>query len=477
MYNDNGPIVISGSSPYPTKKSKKKWVILAAIILVLGAATTAYFLFFKPDPLAGPPNLRTIFDQSAPIPLKQSSGLYGYISPSSGNIIIEANFSYAERFYGDYAKVAMSNRRGETYSVINRKGKVVAEANSSDSGSVQYIIDQDIWQVGAVFYDGKMQRVTADGNESNYLGYGFIGVRASGKNGYSRILGRTGKEVFNCANIPCFVTIGSDFNGNGEFIAIVEDSSRSSILVDLQNGEEIMRLSPETSEYFVSEGNNLFSVKRAGDSRPLKTFLVYQGGIKKEFGPNSSPRLLEGQDIITISYGGNEESLNYQYYDVKNDSTYETIQGFQRGFKEYPSSDFIVTYCDNGYYGLEGKNGEILPCEYDNIINLPKNVFEYYSQVKKQDLFILFGGDVRLFNAKNKTTIRSFNNPSTIQDIQFFENSPFYIVGGNKIYSLGGKNGDGVDVSNYSDIRFFGNHFIIDNIIYGLDLNILNGRS
>jgi hypothetical protein len=479
---DYYPSTSVNPSKYAKKpKSKLFFVFVTLIVLVGGVFVT--FVFFKNKSSSDDAeliNLKVIFDETAPIPVKLDSGEYGYISPKDGSVLIEAQYVYAERFYGEYAIIAVNDRRGSKFGVIDRGGKVILESSSRDSSSIQYIVGQNIWKVDNAFYDGKMEKITADDDEAQYINYGYIMVKRFGEEYYSRILNRDGKEIFRCASVPCAMEIAPDFNNNKEFYVVVQYEDRSSVLVSLQNGREIMRLGAETSQYFSADGNNLFSVKRAGDGAVQRQFLLYGGEIRKEFDADVSIGVLAGHNVIIVSHNEDDGGeLRYEYYDVDEDSMYKNMEDGWDGFKVYPFSDFTVVYCkDEGWYGLKGKSSMVLPCEYDRIIAPPKNVFKYYSLDKKQDLFILFGGDVRLFDAKKKATLKIFEDSNIIEDVRFFEDSSFYVVNNSKIYSFGKPDGGGVNITDQSVVEYFGNYFVVDGTtVYGLDLSILNGKS
>jgi hypothetical protein len=448
-------IFYTGNTPAKQPVNKLRWLI---IFLILAALATAAIIILPrilnpnpADPAAS--NLKIIFDETSPIPMKLNDQNYGYISPKDGATVIEARYTSAERFYGEYAKVATGSPDNPKYQIINRKGEVKLQAATD----AEYLAPYGLWRVDDAFYDAKLSRITADHETAYHAGQGFISA-LSEDNTRQRILNSAGEEVYTCGQAPCSIVVSGNFNGNHEYHAAVQNNASESLLINLQDGSEILQLEPTQYFSIVSEG--IYAVNNR-EGATEKYLLVLNGKIRQEFPPTVNLNIYHGQNVLALSSYSADGALSTQFYDINSGETLNSPRPEWESVKLYPSQDYTISLCDDGKYSLRRGAETIFNCEYPNIMTLPEPTFTYFSSEKRQDLFVVANETTaQLFDARNKKVVRELDEDA----VTFYENSPFYATP-RKIFNLNHPQSE-LTLTNPADPSCFNNYCLIGDSFY-----------
>ena len=168
--------------------------------------------------------------------------LWGYINPTTEEIVIRPKFNEVGEFIGDIAPIKIAKRWG----LINRKGQVIVEPtfdelgqffysyfSGNDSKLVALVKNGD--NIGFIRTNGKM--VNEYDNISSFNRHGLALVSKDGKSGF---INQTGKEI-----IPLVYDDIGSFNRHG--LALVSKDGKSGFID--QTGKEIISL-PSVIDFF-----------------------------------------------------------------------------------------------------------------------------------------------------------------------------------------------------------------------------------
>jgi hypothetical protein len=439
MYNV-APSKIFYAPPVKKRLSRKQKLVIFIIILFVITATAITISRFLKTPIK-PRNfhiLEIIFDETAPIPVKSADGKYGYATPAD-KLLIQPQYTVAERFYGEYAKVA----ENDTYKIINRKGekkldvKIVAE----------YYVESGLWEVDGVFYDTNLTKITSDQETAVYLNHGYL---LTSSENTQKILDYTGKTIYACENSPCTVLVDGNPNSGNEFYAAVQNAVGESRLISLANGSEIIKL--EKNQYLSVVSAAIYAIN-SPEKGVEKYLFLHEGKIAKQFPPNVQLRTYNGQDVLTVTtYAANGDQA-IAYYDIKTGET--TNQPRDESLKLH---QYSLSMCENGKYSLKDTAGVVFECKYDNVLAFPERAFGYYSSEKNQDFFVVIDEEARLFEAQKARVVQNLGQG----EITFHEDSPYFLVD-SRVYSLNSPN---KNLPLKGDFYFFGNYFTNNDSTY-----------
>ena len=168
--------------------------------------------------------------------------LWGYINPTTEEIVIRPKFNEVGEFIGDIAPIKTAKRWG----LINRKGQVIVEPtfdelgqffysyfSGNDSKLVALVKNGD--NIGFIRTNGKM--VNEYDNIGSFNRHGLALVSKDGKSGF---INQTGKEI-----IPLVYDDIGSFNRHG--LALVSKDGKSGFID--QTGKEIISL-PSVIDFF-----------------------------------------------------------------------------------------------------------------------------------------------------------------------------------------------------------------------------------
>lgn len=115
----------------------------------------------------------SIFDPNRPI-LIHENYKYGFIT-STGKVLIEPKYNYAEEFYGNYAIVLTRDQttNEELYQLIDTKGNV----KLSSIEEIEYINNCNGWLVGNTFYDFNLNKKFGENLSVDYIDYDYLEYR------------------------------------------------------------------------------------------------------------------------------------------------------------------------------------------------------------------------------------------------------------------------------------------------------------
>ena len=432
----------------------KKVVVIATILLVSLAAIILILVFvvFK-RPEIYKPDLQAIFDRSAPVPVPSTSGFYRYVSPEDGSTVINGRYSYAERFYGQYAKVAISFEDGAVdYGVIDRQGEMKIKSSIGEGG-VRYVLDVGAWIVDGRLYNGKLEAVSEDGSTVVYAGGGFF-LASSKDDKAGNVLDRNGKKAFGCTAQDCKVFPNELVDTNDRYTAVVRDGEKS-LLIDLSKGSVIYE--SDGDNYVTPVRRGLFAVKT--DGFVLEKYLfAYDGKLKYEINGDSIITNLNNHNIFEITSG--DDNNKARYLDIHNGDIHESRNDVVPDVRLYNFSNYLIQRCDNGLLGLSASNQKLASCSYYDVQILPENVYRYFSEYEDEDLVLAVSEDKTvLHDIKSGSERAKFNG-----DVDFVENSPYIHVtqkSEDMVYSMFDMSIDPIIVNDGQQIVYGGNYFCV----------------
>lgn len=453
-----------------SKNSKNIILIIMLLVVLIGIGT---FLITK---FSGKRNVATdlsdIYDSNKPIIVKDN-GKYGYIT-SEGKNMIKVQYDNANDFHGEYAMV----RVGNSYQIIDKEGNVKISVKEKS----KYYEDYNIWIIDEVLYDSKLNQVLPDGYKVKYENYGYLSYYyESDKKKESGIVTYKGKKIFVTAT-PVFDFEISENEYNEEelyakvFYLADDYSPEEMIVVSLKTGD-VLFTAPK--DYYIAREDNGIFICYPEDDEIEKDEYLYFRNDKLVFRTTEKVYDIEVYDyqnqILEIEYGSDYESLGkkqeYYYYDVKNKKMLEeepdtsiTIDDFKDilseqtyGFKEYSSS---------GKYGLMSGEKIIVPCEYDGVEHLNKNVFSFMKSKGKELVFLEKNDKTLLYNLKDTKTIVTFASKA----VSDYKNSTFlsaelrekdsYKVTGYMVYNL--LSGKSMTFEKADDVTVGSNYIIVE---------------
>lgn len=408
-----------------SKKIIKIILIILAALLIVGIGIFVYSKFNDSNKNSDI-NLNLIFDPNKPIIVK-NKGKYGYIT-SEGKTMIEPQYNSAGDFYGDYAVVSIDNPDIKSYSenlyqIIDKKGNV--KLTSEEYSEPEYYATYDVWVVDGVLYDSNLNRMLSEGITVKYIDYEYFEYSDSVKN-ESGIMTYKGKKIFTMPGTSIFADISENEYNKEDLYASVKTYSdpEKEVVISLKTGD-ILFTSEDVENYYISEKENgiFYYYDRTSDDGYKNGKYLFFINNKLAYQTTEEVNDVEVYDyqnqILEIDFGYDYETLGktqkIYYYDVKNKKMLEEKPASSTsttdleldlieqtyGFKEYSSS---------GKYGLMSGEKVIVPCEYDYIEYLHKNVFNYMKSRGKELVLLEKDKTLVLYDLKNSENIKTFNS-------------------------------------------------------------------
>lgn len=416
------PTVAPGM-PVPKKGMNKK--ILIPIIAVAAVALIVVALLVVPKILGGSgadelAKAKIVLDTDRPIPIKED-GKYGFIS-SKGKVIIEPKYEDVGEFYGDYAVVAVENDDDDAwtdykYQVINQKGK--EQLDEAVYLEPEYYPEYGIWVIDGKLYNEKLKQTSAEGEEIDYIGQGYLTYSNMDKD-KSGIMTASGKKVWSWDGWSIDADLSENDYSDEDLYAIVRSylDDEQEVILSLKKKKIVYELEDLDNNQISEEDNGVFSIFDTNTYDTHTRMYFYNGKLAYE----SKDSELEDiniydyeQQIIQLYYGydSNYDSV-YEYYDAKkgkevDESTLEEKDEYEDedlyelkyGFKPFESSY---------KYGLMSGDKILVQSKYEDVHFLEYNIFLYMKEVKNKEL-VLFETEKEmiLMNVKNQKEIAKFD--------------------------------------------------------------------
>lgn len=438
------------ANPYPTQSTRGPRSSMRKPLIIGGIAIGAIAIIaiivlaisggiggspkIESTKVAGEMNIGAIFDETAPIPMRSSSiAPYGYITQDGKKWITPKQYTYAEQFYGNYAKAKFDGK----IVIINREGKTIIE--QPESVDVHYDIRENVWIVGTDIYNVEMEKANPDDSQAAYIGYGFAFVVPKAEEGNNSGLTtgipyivkvENGEKTFSCEIAGCSISLTRGYKDN-KLYAIVLTQGKGSKIVDLDNNKTIFEIS--TNEFFSKEFEGVLAKYSRKTNTLIKHIIVNDGKVTESerrpdkltkvsvsnsnkyfiegcngkgykivedngleaLGCSTDPRLYlseiiyrrfekDGKEVI-VQYADD----GYQLYDLKE----------KKVIKKYSNSTDLVLYEDSSFIRIVNKEGKQLIC---NIFRPDNECIEYNSKTKVEPYvtFIVIDGTTYSFNLK-----------------------------------------------------------------------------
>ncbi|MCM1370740.1 MAG: WG repeat-containing protein [Clostridium sp.] len=352
--------------------------------------------------------LEQIYNINNPIVIEKK-GLYGYID-AKGNILLEPTYLSATQFYGDFAVVGIedkTNPLGTKYQIINKKGKKILE--SQYSTNIKYIDDYRIWIVDNKLYNSKLKQLTKDDYIVYYEDYGYLTYINSKMNEVG-IINFDGKIIFKQKNSDeSTIDIEISKTDLEEHYAKICIRGETDKIISLQTGKIIYENEEKNSEILVKD-DNIFII----NNNPKSNLYLKDEKVMYRLDKNINEMSLYSDDILKIDYGYKYSSYGltqrYYYHNfitgevLKEEPLEGNLKKVLNIYTEYNCLDKI---------GLKENEKIILPCEYDKILYLPSDLYNYLNITKSLKLIITKkDGNIELKDIKSLKTLYIFENDS-----------------------------------------------------------------
>ena len=408
-------------------------IVVVVVVVLINAGKT---VDLGNAAVAGEPNLAGLFDRTAPIPYRGSKiSQYGYVDPSTGEWVIESQYTEADPFYGEYARV----RKDEHDMVINRKGEVVLNGQSI---KIRYDIDQNVWIMGKAVFNGEMKKAHPDTAMATYLGYGYAFIipenedkDSNWKSGIPYVAKvENGEKVYECESLSCSVALNyGKTDGNIYAIVIEADKSDKSIktnkIINLADGKGVYNAALTSRIAKVSDG---IFVEKDNETKKVITYIIIDNGEAKK--ATSAPTK---DNIRSISRSG-------KYFKVSCGN----------------KNNFMIT---------DANNNELLACTRQPYWELSENVYKRLAKDDKE-VILYYDGDVHVYDLKNKKDLKVYEK---VGAVTAYDNSAFISVslgdGKSKVCNILELDKDCVEVGKKT-VTAYPTFFTADDQIYSYDL-------
>lgn len=411
------PVPTAPVAPTPKKGMNKK--ILIPIIAVAAVALIVVALLVVPKLFGGSgadelAKAKIVLDTDRPIPIEED-GKYGFIS-SKGKVIIEPKYESVGDFYGDYAVVAVESDDDiwdYQYQVINQKGK--EQLKEAVYLEPEYYPEYGIWVIDGKLYNEKLKQTSAEGEEIDYIGQGYLTYSNMEKN-KSGIMTSSGKKIWSWDGWSIDASISENEYGDDDLYATVNSylDDEQEVIVSLKKKKIVYELEDRENHNIMEEDNGVFEIYNT-NTYDTHTYLYFCNG---KLAYESKDSKLEGieiydyeKQIIQLYYGYDED---YKYYDAKkgkevDKSTLEEKDEYEDedlyelkyGFKPFESSY---------KYGIISGDQILVQSKYEDVHFLEYNIFLYMKEVKNKELLLFeTEKEMILMNVKNQKEIAKFD--------------------------------------------------------------------
>ena len=437
------------ANPYPTQRTRsprtsmrKPLIIggiaigaiaLIAIIILAISGVTGGGTKIESTKVAGEMNVGAIFDDSAPIPMRTSPITpYGYITQDGKKWITPKQYTYAEQFYGGYAKAKFDGK----VVIIDREGKTVIE--QPENVDVHYDIRENVWIVGTDIYNVEMEKANEDGSKAAYSGYGYafvVPTKAEGDaSSYTTgipylVKVENGEKVYSCEVAGCNISVTKGYTDNKIYLIMVSEGQGSKI-IDPEANKVLYEIS--NNEFFAREFEGVYAQYTRKTSTLKKHVVINDGSAKAQ---DNRP-----EKISKVS--------------VSNSDKY-----------------FIKGCNGKGYKIVDTDGGEVLGCSTAPRIYLSEIVYRRFEKDNKEVIVQYADDGYELYDLKEK---KAFKKYSGITDFELYEDSPFVRIvkkdGKNYICNVLGSENDCIEYDGKLKVEPYVTYIVIDGKTYSHNL-------
>lgn len=396
-------------------KNKKLFLILLILILLI----IFFVIIIKKDKSSITSYKNNYYAQNTPI-LIRNGNKYGYISSNDGKKLIAEKYYYAERFYGNHALVKVKKSDNEYYRIIDMKNNVKLEFESYKI--VKYINDYDIWLIDGKLYDHDIKLIFNENYYLEYLYNGLFKFEDSYNNTYG-IVDYLGNKYYTSNNDIDLNT--NTYNKKLNNIIIKEFDK--SFIFNIKT-KKILYETKDNSYEILFINNNVFKIILKSNDKKSLWIVLNDSNVLYET-TDSLENILLKDKYIYLDYGYNFKQNNkkqrYYYYDINNKIL---LKKEPKSFLKKENEDGFQLIEKNKKIGLK-KNGKVLlKEEYNNIIFLNLDLFEYIKYNLKKEIILLYSNNkLEIYDAASQEIINSFVT-NNINLVQLYEESSFISV-------------------------------------------------
>lgn len=408
---------VNNSTNNNGKKFNFKFFAIGAVA-VAAVIGVVFFIFNKEDggflkkgnnaEVMG--GIAAIYDTDKPIPVEEN-GLYGFISPKDGSVIVSPKYTEVYGYYGEYAFVKGSDGN----SIIDRKGNVVKELSNS---SVFYSQNYNVWVIDSKLYDSKLNLLSGERETIRYerigTSYGsynspsleVIFTFSDYENNTQGIISPSGKKVYTVSKDEGSFTITAtdvswdlEMDSNERYCTVVSnayDQNVKSAIVNCDTGKVIMDFVNKRIE---AGKDNLFGIFSPGRTKNLEK-MIYVAGDKVVY----EEQYASGSDYtLAMYYNPGYLKIEKDRTGRNNDETKYYILSTKQIVDEEPKDEnacdgntecymnknnYYAKECSSGLKGVYKKDKLATSCDYDDITYLAPDTFDYIKSVNGKTLFI-----------------------------------------------------------------------------------------
>lgn len=351
-----------------------------------------------------------IYDTEKPITIEEN-GLYGFINPSDGSVIVSPKYTDVYGYYGEYAFVE-SNESGEKkYSIIDRKGNVVKELSSA---SVYYNSNYDYWIIESELYDSKLNKLSNDGDIVSFVesGFSYTNYNSPYKKGIltyfnssdntSGIINEKGKRVYTYSgrntNIEASsIDWGSTFTFNSTYCAVNVDlysENQKGAIVNCDTGVVVMDFVDGRVE---AGEDNVFGIFSGSSSSSLEKMLYIENdkiAYEEENGDDYTLLFtyVNRYLIITKDRSGksNDEKSYYLIDSKEHVTTKPEVEEACETAHECDINEygFDIKECSTGGMGVYKNDELVTTCDYSKFSYISSDIYKYVRGITNKNLFL-----------------------------------------------------------------------------------------
>ena len=437
------------ANPYPTQRTRGPRSSMRKPLIIGGIAIGAIALIaiivlaisggmggsskIESTKVAGEMNIGAIFDETAPIPMRSSSiSAYGYITQDGKKWVTPKQYTYAEQFYGNYAKAKFDGK----IVIINREGKTVIE--QPESVDVHYDIHENVWIVGTDVYNVEMEKANPDGSKANYSGYGYAFVVPAKEEGDASsyttgipylVRVEDGEKVFSCEIAGCNISVTKGYTDNKVYLIMVAEGQGSKI-ISLESKQVLYEI-PNT-EFFAKEFEGVYAQYLRSRNAFRKHVVINNGAAKAT---DARPDKISK---VSVSNSGK----------------------------------YFIKGCDGkGYKIIDENDGEVLGCSTSPRIYLPEIIYRRLEKEDKEAIVQYSDDGYQLFDLKEKKVLKTYADTT---DFEIFENSSFIRIvkkdGKQYICNILGSDKDCIEYDGKTKLEPYVTFIVIDGKTYSYNL-------
>ncbi len=352
------------------------------------------------------------YDQNTPI-IIQENNKYGYIDSKTGNFIIKPKYSYAERFYGDYALVKVNKKGNNYYRIIDKNDLKKIEFETFVN--YEYIKENNMWLIDGKLYDNYFSSVYSDDYFVEYLYKNLYLYKNENKN-ESGIFDNKKNELFKFEGTNIIIDKNNITDNN-----IVVNVNNTYYLCDIKTKKIIYKVKDNEYEMSLFK-NNIIYLSSNNNSK----FIVFNNGKNIYETTDNVENIDIIDDYIILDYGynysKNEKKQRYYYYNIKKGELSKTNPNLKNNDENEFGYDVVYK---NNKEGLLKDGKKVLETSYDEIKFINKDLFDYISYMTNKELVILNSNKkLEIYNLKKKKIIKTFEL-SNNSYIKVIDNTPY----------------------------------------------------